>query len=195
MPHRFPAVILVCLILSLCTLSAAASADPGSLWQSSSYPSDVSYAYCTGTTDGIAQWEIGLVGADAERHKELRAQFPSCNLTFTECVASFSERTAILTDILSSGEEGIISGVLLQDSEEILILAENSKASRYASLYQREYGSLVIVMNQDGVIPGNADSPTISIKTLIVILAAAAFVIIFTNRYTKLKKSRLDSDV
>ena len=188
MPHRFPAVILVFLILSLCTLSAAASADPGSLWQSSSYPSDVSYAYCTGTTDGIAQWEIGLVGADAERHKELRTQFPSCNLTFTECVASFSERTAILTDILSSGE-------LLQDSEEILILAENSKASRYASLYQREYGSLVIVMNQDGVIPGNADSPTISIKTLIVILAAAAFVIIFTNRYTKLKKSRLDSDV
>ena len=194
---RFKALFfsVVLLLSAVLHLPAAAADDPGTLWLPSSYPADISYAYCTAENDGIQSWEIGIVNATESRKAELAELFPDCDLTFTDCAVNFSERTGILNTILSSEEDGIISGMLVQDSEHILLIAENSKAAKLGALYERQYGSIVVVSNEKGEIPGAVNELSIDFRLFIVIFAAVAFVIIFTNRYTKLKKERLDRDV
>ena len=196
MRHRVFYSFMICLLISaaLC-LPAFAANDPGTLWLPSSYPADISYAYCTGADGDTKSWEIGIVNGNETRKAELAELFPDCILTFTECVVSFSERSEILNTLLSSEEDGIISGMLVQDSEHILLIAENSKAAKLSALYEREYGSIVVVSNEKGEIPGTVNEFSIDFRLFIVILAAVAFVIIFVNRYTNLKKERLDRDV
>ncbi len=181
-------VYLLFLILLLSAMSLPVLADtPEQLWPYGSYPDDVSYVYFNGES-----WEIGLVDADDDRKQELTNLFSDCTVSFTDCVITFTQRTEILNEILSAGDENILNGMLVQDSEEIFLVVKNSQASKYAALFQREYGSVVIVAKESGEIPGAAASPTISFKTLLVIGAVVAFVIIFSTRYAKLKKGRLE---
>ena len=188
--------LCICIFVLCCAFipSASAADTPSELWQPGAYPQDVSYVYRAGGDEEAEQWEIGLVNADEERKAALTALFPDCTITFTDCSLTFSERTDILSEILNSDEEGIVSGMLMLDSEQIYLIAENSKAAKLASLFQHRYGSAVVVADQNGNIPGAVSELSVDFRLFLVILAAVAFVIIFTNRYTKLKKSRLDPD-
>ena len=186
--------ICIFVLLSLSLSTASAADTHAELWQPGTYPQDISYAYCAGADNGTVQWEIGLVRASEARKTELRALFPDYSITFTDCSVTFTERTEILQEILDSGEDGIVSGMLMLDSEQVYLIVENSKAAKLASLFQHRYGGIVVVADQNGNIPGAASEFSVDFRLFLIIIAAVAFIIIFTNRYTKLKKSRLDSD-
>ena len=132
--------------------------NPERYWNENGYPPDVSFAFEAGgelrtLPDGTQRvytyFEIGLVNATETRKAEIAALFaPECLLTFVPARYTHAQRQTLLQQITARGDEGLVSAMLVRNTDWVHVVVRDEAFETLAPLYQQLGGDMVCVQTQ-----------------------------------------------
>ncbi len=125
-------------------------------WEKNGYPDYITYIYHSGSwnetgNEGNAvltyeTWEIGLYNATQNDIDYIVSLFPNnYEITFKECSVNYASRHKIVNEINALKDEHIKYVMIMNNSEQIVVLVDKLSLNKYSEILPEKYGEIISV--------------------------------------------------